>query len=68
MYYCAYSQPSRKNLNSPELSQPPTHPENFSSHSFDSLTKNFRGGGPTKISQLSPKKILNPNPKISQPP
>ena len=30
MYYCTHSQPLPKNLNSPELSQPPPSPENLS--------------------------------------
>ena len=47
----------RKNLNSPDLSQTPPELEKF-----------LKSPPSTKISQLSPKKILNPHPKISQPP
>ena len=54
MYYCAHSQPLL-NLNSPELSQPPPHPENFSSPPHENFSTS-----PQKISQPPPENFSTP--------
>ena len=63
MYYCAHSQPLPKNLNSPELSQPPLRKFLKSPPPPPRKFLNF----PQKKFSTATRKFLNP-PEKSQPP